>query len=315
MTEKGLISRTIENKLPRLSGSEAPHWIIKASTRDTLYIVLENGKTAAMPAHEVPEAEKATEGVPFHEVSALQSRDKIAGIFTIPPRTTQKKSLPGFDDWFILTATRKGLVKKSLISSLPGASAEPFILVKVNDDDKLIGVRLTNGDNEIILASTLGMSIRFKEFDIRPMGLVAAGVMGMKLRDEDEVIALDVITQQGEVFLVTSDGRAKRIVPGQFPEQGRYGQGVVAWKLPDNSKLVGMVIGKGTHKAALILNKLLPKAIRLDEAPVQGRTAHGKEIIQLKPGDHVISLCVPWDVPRLETIKNRKRKARTKPSK
>lgn len=303
LTKKGLISRTIQNKLPRLSGTEAPHWIIKTSTRDTLYLVLEDGKTASIPTHQVPEAEKASKGVPFQEISPLLHGDKIAGIFTIPPRTNQKKSLPGFDEWFILTATRKGYVKKTLVSSLPGTSAEPFILVKVNDDDTLLGVRLTNGDNDILLTSSLGMSIRFNESDIRPMGLVAAGVMGIKLRGEDEVVALDILPQQGEVFLVTSDGRAKRIEPAQFPEQGRYGQGVVAWKLVEGSKVVGMVVGKGPQKAALVLSKLLPKAIRLDEAPIQGRTARGKEIIQLKPGDQVRSLSVPWDVPRLGTIK------------
>jgi DNA gyrase subunit A len=307
VTKQGLISRTIQNKLPRLSGSEAPHWIIKASTRDTLYLVLGDGKTASIPAHQVPETEKATKGVPFHEISSLQSRDNIACIFTIPPRTTQKKSLPGFDEWFVLTATRKGYVKKTLVSSLPGASAEPFTLVKVNDDDILIGVRLTNGEKDVLLVSSMGMSIRFKESEIRPMGLVAAGVMGMKLRGEDEVVALDVLPQQGEVFLVTSGGRAKRTKLAQFPEQGRYGQGVVAWKVIESEKVVGMVIGKGSKKAALVLNKLLPKAIRLDEAPVQGRTARGKEIIQLKPGDQVRSLCVPWDVPRLGTIKKRQR--------
>lgn len=307
LLNNGLISRTEDNKLPRISGNEAPRLIIRGSTRDTLYIVLENGQTAAIPTHEVPEVEKASEGVPFNEISVFGEKDQVAALFTISPRTLQNNALPGFDEWFILTTTSSGMVKKSSLTSLPGISAEPFQLVKVNDNDRLISVRLTNGDNEILLVSSSGMAIRFKESDIRPMGLVAAGVMGMKLKPDDEVIGAEDLPQDGEVFLVTTEGRAKRIAIEQFPIQGRYGQGVVAWKLKNDAKLAGMTIGKGTQRATLALQRLLPKAIRLDEVPIQGRTAQGRPILELKPGDNVISLSVPWDVPRPDLINKSKK--------
>ena len=100
---------------------------------------------------------------------------------------------------------------KSAISELPGPSAQPFTLVRVNDGDVLGWIVLTDGKKEILLATASGMGIRFNEDDVRPMGLVAAGVNGVKLGIGDLVVGADVLPQTGEVFIITSDGKGKRI--------------------------------------------------------------------------------------------------------
>jgi DNA gyrase subunit A len=97
---------------------------------------------------------------------------------------------------------------------------------------------LTDGKKEILLVTASGMAIRFKEDDVRPMGLVAAGVNGMKLDDKDEVVGAEILPAEGEIFLLTSDGKAKRVDQKDFPEQGRYGKGVVAWDLPNKVSLL-----------------------------------------------------------------------------
>ncbi len=308
LTGDGLVSRTVENKLPRLSGKGAPELIVKASTRDTLYLVAENGLAAAIPAHEVPESDKTLQGTPFHDISALTAEHKIVCMLALPPRTDKINPLPGFDDWFFISITCNGMLKKSRISDLPGASAETFMMVKVNNNDRLIGIRLTNGGNEIILATAQGMAIRFEEIDIRPMGLVAAGVMGIKLKSEDQVIGMEILPQEGELFLILSNGYARRNKITQYPIQGRYGQGVQAWKLPPDAQISGLAVGRGTLRTTLFLKKLLPKTFRLDDAPIQGRTASGKSLLELKPGDEVTHISTPWELPNLTTASLKKRR-------
>ena len=163
------------------------------------------------------------------------------------------------EGWYVFTATQQGMLKKTSLEELPGPTGHSFTLVKVNEDDKLGWVRLTDGKAEILLVTADGMAIRFHEDEVRPMGLVAAGVGGIKLGARDLVIGMELIPRRGDILLVTSDGKAKRVPPDQFPRQGRYGQGVIAWKLPRTSQLVGVAAGKPNTRLTLLLDKLSPK--------------------------------------------------------
>ena len=242
----GLISRTHEAELPRLSGNDAPAWLLRVNTRHTLYLVNDQGEAAALPVQAVPEAENVQNGVPLHKVSALTSDDRLAALFSLPSKAERE------DSWFVFTATRQGMVKKSLLSELPGPSANTFTLVRVNDGDRLGWLRITDGKAEALLLSAQGMAIRFSEEEVRPMGLVAAGVMGIKLQSGDEIVGMEILPRPGEVFMLASDGSAKRVEVSQFPRQGRYGQGVQAWKLPPKIIAVGMLIGEGGSRATLL---------------------------------------------------------------
>jgi DNA gyrase subunit A len=283
VTAEGLIARTLEDRPPKVSGRDAPRWLLRANTRDTLYLVSDQGDAAAIPVHAIPESDNPAEGAPFHKVSALTESDRFAAFFTLPP----KEERP---DGFVFTATRQGLVKKSAMSELPGPAGRTFTLVKVNEGDALGWVRLTDGKADVLLATADGLAIRFSEDDVRPMGLVAAGVGGIKLGERDAIVGLEVLPSKGEVLLVASDGRAKRCAAALFPRQGRYGQGVVAWKLPRTATLVGVAVGKPSTRVTLYLDKLTPKVMRLDEAPLQTRAAQGKAVVEAKTGLKVVGL-------------------------
>ena len=292
VTEDGLISRTADDKLPRPSGRDVPFWLIQANTRDTLYLVDEQGETAAVTVHSIPEQEKPSEGLPVYKVSTLTEDHILATLFTVPPKSERN------EEWFVTTVTRQGMIKRSSLGELPGPSANTFVLARVNQGDRLAWVRLSEGQGDVLMMTADGMAIRFKEDDVRPMGLVAAGVMAIKLQTRDEVIAVEILPQPGEVFMVASDGTAKRVKIDQFPRQGRYGQGVTAWKLPAKVRAVGMAVGKGTTRVTMHLFKLASKSTRLDDAPLLGRSARGKSIQELKDGDEIVSLTVPWETPR-----------------
>ncbi len=291
VTADGTISRTRDDKAPRPSGSDAPKLLVKASTGDTLYLVSERGATAAVAVHTLPEAEKLSDGVPWHKASPLRSTDILAAAFALPAR---RSDLP--EGTCVLTVTRGGLLKKSLVSELPGPSAQTFTLARVNDGDALAWVMLTNGQNEILLATANGFAIRFKEDDVRPMGLVAAGVNGIKLGVGDVVVGAETLPAAGEVFLIASDGKGKRVPVADFPVQGRYGRGVIAW---EGVTLAGMAVGKPNAVVTLHLNKLAPKSTRLDAAPARKRSAvRGGPVLDLKPGDAVTWLTGGWELER-----------------
>jgi len=289
----GLISRTPGDDLPRPSGWDVPNWLVKANTRDTLYLVSEEGEAAAIPAHTIPEASKPSQGSHFSTLTPFRKGTELGAVFGLPPKENRD------ENWYVVSVTEQSMIKKSEIKELPGPSAQLFTLVKVNEDDKLVSLRLSDGTKDIFLATRQGMAIRFSEEDVRPMGLVAAGVNGMKLDKSDRIIGMETLPQKGEIFFLTSSGKAKRIESDDFPVQGRYGKGVIAWKLPENEDLVGMTARKGTLRVTIHLKDYAPKSARLDEAPVQSRVAQkGKSVVEIKEDDRVTLMTIPWEVIR-----------------
>ncbi|MBV6466864.1 MAG: DNA gyrase subunit A [Anaerolineae bacterium CFX3] len=307
VTADGLIARTHDDKQPKHSGHDAPRWLARASTSDTLYLAAENGRCAAVALHVIPEAEKLSDGAPYHKVSPLEEDDALAAMFALPAR---KSEFP--EETCVVTMTRFGMIKKSLVSELPGPSAQAFTLVKVNEEDRLGWVGLTDGKKkEILLVTSGGMAIRFKEEDVRPMGLVAAGVNGIKLDEQDEVVGAEILPAEGEIFLLASDGKAKRVSEKEFPAQGRYGKGVRAWDLPKKVTLVGAVSGKPNHLATVVLEKGAPKSTRLDAAAVRKRAASkGDVIVEMKKDEAILSVSVAWTAERfVKREEERKQKA------
>ncbi len=313
MNADGLISRTRDEKPPRPSGSDAPKLLVRANSTDTLYLVSERGLAAAIAVHTLPEADKLADGVPFHKACALKADERLAAAFSLPAK---RAKLP--EETCVLTVTRGGMLKKSLIAELPGPSAQTFYLCKVNDGDSLGWVALTDGKRELLLVTALGYGIRFPEDDIRPMGLAAAGVNGIKLGIGDQVVGAVVSgyateaqmrsTDEGpEVFLVCSDGKAKRVPLKEFPVQGRYGKGVIAWELPSGVSLAGLAIGKPNHTVTLHLRKAAAKQTRLDEAGLKKRaTVRGDVVVEVKPGDSLVGLTDGWMVEKYVAVAGKK---------
>src|SRR5271157_1883300 len=310
VTADGLVGRTHDDKPPRHSGSDAPRWLVRASTSDTIYFASKAGKAAAVAIHVIPEIEKLGDGSMYYKVSPLQETDSLAAAFALPAK---KSDYP--EETCVITATRFGMVKKSLITELPGPSSQTFTLVKINEGDRLVSVGLTDGKKkDILLATALGMAIRFSEEDVRPMGLVAAGVNGMKLDDKDEVVGMEIFPIDGEALLMTSDGKAKRIQPTEFPSQGRYGKGVSVWSLSGKTKLVGIVSGKPNEVATIHMSKGAAKAARLDAAAIRKRAAtKGDVVVEVKPGEEVTSVSAGWMVEKFVKTVKAEKPAKKKP--
>jgi DNA gyrase subunit A len=289
ISRRNRIARTDEDKSFRQWGIDAPKMILRTSTHHTLFIVAENGETAALSVHALPLADDPDKGPQVNAIVPFKPEHQIRMIFSAPSELDE-------EDGYLMSISRMGMVKRSLLSDLPGPSAHLFTLVKINDGDSLNTLIFTKGGQDVFIATKQGMGIRFNEEEARSMGLVAAGVNGIKLREEDEVVGAGNASQRGEILLVTNRGRAKRIEPSQFPTQGRYGLGVITWKLPDKEFVIGAMIGLLTHNGVLHFKDAASRLVRVTDAPSCNRVQRGDIIIDVKKDDEILEMTIPVDM-------------------
>ncbi len=283
------IARTDKDKSFRQWGVDAPKLVLRTTTHHTVYVVADNGEAAALSVHAIPVADDPSKGPLVTSLAPLSASHELKYLFSAPAAKEE-------DDGYVISVSRLGLVKRSAISELPGPSANSFILTKINDDDALCTLLFTKGDEDIIIATGQGMGIRFSQEDVRPMGLVAAGVGGIKLRGDDVVVGAGVVSGRGEVLLVSDHGRAKRIDPALFPTQGRYGSGVITWKLPKDEFAIGMMIGLLTHNGVLHFREAASRLIHVTDAPACNRMQNGDMVIDVKKGDEILEMSIPLDM-------------------
>jgi DNA gyrase subunit A len=317
ISPEGAVTRTAGDQLPSLEVSGPANLLVLANTRDTLYLVAETGEAAAIPMHVLPTSDRLSDGTPFHKLSPLAADQKLVAAFA-SSSTTAREAAGGRDTesarGFVMTITRQGLVKKTTLDELPGPTAQTFVLTRVNPGDSLGWLHLTDGEAEVLLSTAHGMAIRFSETEVRPMGLVAAGVLGIKLQSGDEVSGAVLAPAKGEIFMLASDGTAKRVSSAQFPRQGRYGQGVLTWKLPRGVQLVGLAVGGTETQAILHLSKGAPRVIRMAQAVHQGRASRGKAVVDLRDGSRVVRLTIAWQpLGRSTKIPAKAKKPATRP--
>ncbi len=284
VTADGSIARSLSDKLPRVSGRDAPQWVVKTNTHNTLYVLAEDGRAISTAISALPENDQFSAGASISKFSSFHEDEMVAAIFSVPANHVDLSKL------FFTTVSRFGLVKKSVLSELPGPSSHAFVAAKVNEEDAIIAAFLTEGESDICLVSAKGMAIRFAEKEVRPMGLVAAGVNGIKLSSGDYLIAGFRLKDDAEALLLANNGLAWRIPTESIPCQGRYGQGVYACKLKDGEELVGVLAGKNTQSGVVHFQKAAAKSIRVDAVPQSRRNVRGKAAFPIKDNDDIFYL-------------------------
>jgi DNA gyrase subunit A len=155
--------------------------VLRTTTHHTLYIVADNGETAALSVQALPVADEPEKGALVRGVTPFKGEHQLKLLFSAPADLAE-------EDGYVISVSKMGMIKRSALSELPGPSANLFTLTRINQGDELTTLVFTKGDQDVFLATRQGMGIRFNEEEARPMGLVAAGVNGIKLRDKDEVV-------------------------------------------------------------------------------------------------------------------------------
>lgn len=282
ISEDGLLSRTEGDKSNRLGGEKAPWNLIRTNSHQTIFLVTTEGRSAAIASLSIPIQKGEDSAVPAHKIAPIHPNDILQSVFTVP---IESKDLP---ERFVITISRQGMIKRSAIADLPGVSASDFVLTKINPDDELFQVLISDGSQHLLLTTAQGMSIRFDENDVRPMGLVAAGVNAIKLKDGDYIVGASLVSDKDEVALLTRLGMAKRVPAEDFPKQGRYGQGVIGWRLTGNDLIAAQLVGKLTDRGISHFSKSASKVFTITNAISRKRAGNGQNMYPLKPGDEVI---------------------------
>lgn len=233
LTRDGKIGR-VEVGTVKQRGFAIPEWIVRSDTQQTVYVVSEIGKTCGLYVETLPKVDDFSAGIDFASVSGWAENEKPVTIFTMPSREKMDEKAS------VITVTEKGMIKRSLVSDVPFASSQSFNLCKVNAGDRLLCVLVSPSEaSNIMLVTRNGMGIRFGQDDLRPMGLVAAGVNGIKFKGDDAVVGASMVTEQDSSCFVLNDWSLGQIAVADFPKQGRYGQGVIALRLKENTRVVG----------------------------------------------------------------------------
>ena len=289
LTDHGLLSRTFGEDQPQvLHGKKAdpPRLMIAAGVNEILYLFTADGMATTLPVHQIPQTQQVEDGTSFASLAPLRQDQQVVVALTRPSMA---------DEGYLFLCSVGGMVKRIAISDLPGLSARPFRVMGLAEDDALGGAAWTNGNDEVFLVSAEGKAIRFREDEVRPMGLPAAGVNGMKLGSQsDLIIGMMLARPATGVWVITTTGLAKSSPIEDFPLQGRYGQGVIAVRLADKSvRLAGAAIGMPEDTVVVVTNRGRAKPVLLGAAPRSGRNTAGSSVIALGPDEYVFRVALP----------------------
>jgi len=290
----GTIARTMNDELPRVTGRAAPSLVVKTSTHQTVYLVQADGIAAAVSVETIPEAETFSEGVMAGKVAPLPDPETVVALFSVP-QAARKNT-----EFYLVGVTRNGMVKKSALSELPGPAAHAFPIMRVNSGDEMAFMFFSGGQDEWMLFTALGMGIRFKGDDVRPMGLVAGGVNAIKLAESDVVIGAEVFTDKQDMLFISEKGHGWRIGMKDFPLQGRYGQGVICCRMEKGSVLAVCFAGTSGTSSVIHYRNAAAKTVKVGDIPAGKRAYAGKALLEVKKDDEVIGQTRMMDCFSLE---------------
>jgi len=254
--------------------------VFVASTHHTFMFFTSAGKVYWRKVYEIPQAGRTSRGKAIVNLLNLESGERLATVLAV------KEFKPG---QHVLMATRQGVVKKTDLMAYSNIRAGGIIALGLNPDDELIAVRLTDGTLNVFLGAANGKSIRFHETDVRPMGRVSKGVIGMRMDKGDRLVAMEVLSHGQTVFTITENGYGKRTEIDEYPIRKRGGKGVITIKTTArNGKVVGILLVGQDDDLMLMTNT--GKIIRM---PIEGisvisRNTQGVKLMNMEPGELVV---------------------------
>jgi DNA gyrase subunit A len=253
-----------------------------ASSHDYLLFFTNKGRVYWKKVHEVPEAGRMSRGKAIVNLLELQKDERVAT--TLAVRTFEENK-------YVVMATKEGLVKKTELTAYANPRTGGIVAIKINEEDELIGVRVSTGSQDIFLTTRQGKSIRFHEDEIREMGRVAAGNIGIRMESGDQVVGMDVLDEGATILTVTENGFGKRTRTEEYRVQGRGGKGILTIKTTQRNGLV-VYACQVTDPDELMIITEQGKIIRLKVADISviGRNTQGVKLIDLAEGEKVVAV-------------------------
>jgi DNA gyrase subunit A len=256
--------------------------LLIANTHDTILLFSNVGKVYWMKVFHIPIAGRGSRGRPVVNMLPLDQGERITSILPVAEY---------LEDHYIFMATASGIVKKTALTDFSRQRSVGLRAIELDEDDVLIGTAITDGASDVLLVSSEGKTVRFKETAVRAMGRTARGVRGIKMGENQHLIALMIPRADGRVLTVSEHGYGKRTHVDEFPVKGRGTQGVIGMQTSErNGRLVGAIQVDAGNEMMLISDQGTLVRCRTDEVSELGRNTQGVRVIRLKEGESLVSV-------------------------
>lgn len=260
--------------------------VVNASTHDFLLFFTNKGRVFRLKTYEVPATNLNAKGVAIVNLLQLQPEETVSAVINISKGESCKN---------LIMCTVRGVVKKTPFEQYQNVRSSGLIAINLDEGDELKWIRMTSGDNEMVISTAGGQAIRFHESETRPMGRVSRGVRGIRLRADDQVIGMDVVEEGSSIFVISEFGYGKQTKVAQFTAHKRGGVGIrSAVVSAKTGKLIGVktLSGEDTQEVILISSSGQTIRLGLKDIPSLGRATQGVRIMRLNDGDKVVSLAL-----------------------
>ena len=258
--------------------------IFTSSTHDLILFFTNKGKLYKLKGYEIPEAGRTAKGTAIVNLLSLDAGEKISAVIPIQNFAEGK---------YLLMGTKNGLIKKTALAEYDSGKKTGLLAITLKDNDELISVKLTDGQDNVVLVTRKGLCITFEEKEVRPIGRIAQGVIGIRLSDDDEVIGMESIISGSKATLlaITENGFGKRTELDEYRVQLRGGRGVITYKVtPKTGELVGVKIADETQDVMLITDTGTIIRMSVKEISVLGRSTQGVTLMRTNDGGKVVSI-------------------------
>jgi DNA gyrase subunit A len=259
--------------------------VVNASTHDFLLFFTNKGRVFRLKTYEVPAVGLNAKGVAIVNLLQLQPEETVTSVINVS-KTHDAKNL--------IMCTVRGVVKKTPFEQYQNVRSSGLIAINLDQGDELKWIRMTSGENEVVISTSLGQAIRFHEKGARPMGRVSRGVRGIRLRPGDHVIGMDIVEEGSDIFVISKHGYGKRTKVAQFTPHARGGVGIRSAVVNDKTgELIGVKTLVSNEQEVIIISQQ-GQTIRLglDNIPALGRATQGVRIMRLNEDDQVVSLAL-----------------------
>jgi len=261
--------------------------LFMATTHDNILFFTNKGRVYRQKGYEIPEQGRIAKGTAIINLLPVESGEKITAVIAVG------SNMESDMDKYMFMATNQGTVKKTPVKEFNSARRAGLIAISLDKDEELIDVKLTNGKDDIIMATRNGIAIHFNEEDVRPMGRTAHGVRGITLRKDDYVVSMDCTEGDGEVLTVAEGGLGKRTKISEYRQQTRGGKGIINLKITDKTGLiVGSKVIQEDKEIMLISSAGVIIRLHAKEISTFGRNAQGVILMNLDDGDKVAAVAV-----------------------
>ena len=260
--------------------------IVSTSTHDHLYFMTNKGRVYRLKGYEIPEYGRTAKGLPIVNLLKLDEGETIQTVINA-------KSDEASENNHLVFVTRQGLVKRTKEAEFKNIRQNGLIALKLKEGDELINVFLTTGNEEIVIGTKFGYSVRFKEDTIRSMSRMAAGVKGVTLRDGDQVVGAAAITEDQEVLIITEKGYGKRTSATEYPTKGRGGKGIKTANITDkNGNLAGIVTVSGDEDIMVITDSGVIIRTAVANISQTGRATQGVKVMRLDDSARIVTFAL-----------------------